>query len=264
MNNGRYDWSRFGRLLVNAEPSSNLRCNLLGGAIEIEGGGYEPFFMLGASAKLGPGQWQDTTRDPLGVPLPPREGLERTEGIVDILVRLAEFSYYQGADIQPQGLFQHKFDERTLDSVLDGAARVLNDHVGRVGGLLEALRHLMDNAVRHSGQSQGVLTLSTSGNSILVRVEDQGVGIDHTVRLEYPWLAVAGRFQLPGAPRPSGLQAVLAFAAETPRVVVNLHSGDNGYVAMGGQEYDLLSRGSPARGVIVELLIAIAHTPGAG
>ena len=76
VNNGRYDWSRFGRLLVKAEPSSNLRCSLLGGAIEIEGGGYEPFFMLGASAKLGSGQWQDATGDSLGVPFPPREALE--------------------------------------------------------------------------------------------------------------------------------------------------------------------------------------------
>ena len=100
--------------------------------------------------------------------------------------------------------------------------------MGSPSVLLEALRHLMDNAVRHCGQGQGVLTLSSNGNSIRVRVEDQGVGIDHTVVLEDPWLVVAGRGQLHGAPRLSGIQTVLAFAAETPGVVVNLHSGDNG------------------------------------
>ena len=31
---------------------------------------------------------------------------------------------------------------------------------------------------------------------------------------------------------------------------MNLHSGDNGYIAMGRQEHDLLSRGAPARGVM--------------
>ncbi len=134
--------------------------------------------------------------------------------------------------------------------------------MGSPSVLLEALRHLMDNAVRHSGQSQGVLTLSSNGNSIRVRVEDQRVGIDHVV-LEDPWLVVAGRGQPHGAPRLSGVQTVLAFAAETSGVVVNLHSGENGYIAMGGQEHDLLSRGAPARGVMVELLVPTVHAPGA-
>ena len=117
-----------------------------------------------------------------------------------------------------------------------------------------------------TGESR-VFTLSTSGNSILVRVEDQGVGIYHTVPLESPSLTVAERVQPYGTSRLSGLQTMLTFAAATPGVVVNLHSGDYGYIgyiAMGGQEYDLISQGSPARGVIVELLIPTAHAPGQG
>ena len=264
-NNGRIDWSSFGPDGLRAAPSPDLYCDVGGGTVETDNGEHEPFFLWGAASKRNTRRWQAATIDNwTGVPLPPREGLEETERIMQILVSLAEVPYPPWRSEKPtEDLFQRGFDEDTLPGVLDDAIGVLADHIRPVDGLRDALRHLMDNAVRHSGERRGVFTLGRVGDRMVARVEDQGVGMCSTSEGDPDERSVADVFK-PGLTPLSGLQKVVAFTAKAPGLVMSLASGTDGYIARDGQGHGLLYRGCSPNGTMAELLIPVTPAREAG
>lgn len=63
--------------------------------------------------------------------------------------------------------------------------------------VMTVVEELLDNAIRHSGERAGFLTLERIADSVMARVQDDGVGIHHNMAAESEEQSVARAF-LPG------------------------------------------------------------------
>ena len=102
-----------------------------------------------------------------------------------------------------------RFDARTVADALDAVGRLWGeeDHLLDIDTLIGVIEELMVNAVEHSGEGGGVVTLLRVGDTMTLRVEDSGVGIHHNKAAASEEMSVARAFQ----PGPEGTSSGSGF-----------------------------------------------------
>ena len=149
-----------------------------------------------------------------------------------------------------------------------GTASVLwgnEDDLLDIDTVLGVAEELMDNVVRHSGEGVGYFTLLRSGDKVVARVEDSGVGIHHNMAAASEELSVELAFQ-PGPVgtstgswmRGGGLYLALEATAAIPELSLSLYTGDTSYAASTGRGYATSGSGDFHQGVLVELICPVS------
>ncbi|MCE2528373.1 MAG: ATP-binding protein [Acidimicrobiia bacterium] len=164
-------------------------------------------------------------------------------------------------------LYYAQFGTDTIGDVLNAASLVWGgeDHLLDVETIMEAIEEVMDNAVRHSGQDGGAFTLSRSGDKMVARVEDSGVGIHHNMAAASEELSVEFAFR-PGPVgtstgsrrRGGGLVLALDATASIPQMTLCLYTGHTSYTASNGKGYVTSGSGDFHQGVLVEMTCPIS------
>ena len=183
-NNGRIDWSSFGPDGLRAAPSPDLYCDVGGGTVETDNGEHEPFSCGGRPPSAIPdaGRRPPSTTGQVFLFLRGR-GWKKPKGSCRYLFPWRRFPIRPGGRRNQQKTCSNAGSTKTrYRECWMNAIGVLADHIRPVDGLRDALGHLMDNAVRHSGERRGVFTLGRVGDRMVARVEDQGVGMCSTSR----------------------------------------------------------------------------------
>jgi len=163
-------------------------------------------------------------------------------------------------------LYTSAFDAATVSTVLETAGLVwgAEDDLLDVETVLDVLEELMDNAVRHSGEKGGSLSLLRYGRKLVARVEDSGVGIHRNMATASEERSVELAFEpgpvgtSTGSPmRGGGLWLALQSTAENPRLTLCLHTGSTVYAASNGEGYATSGSGDYHQGVLVELMCPV-------
>ena len=157
-----------------------------------------------------------------------------------------------------------RFDARNAADVLDAVGRLWGeeDHLLDIDTLIGVIEELMVNAVEHSGEGGGIMTLVRLGDTMTLRVEDSGVGIHHNMAAASEEMSVVRAFH-PGPEgtssgsgfRGGGLVLAVAGTAQIPGLTLCLQSGATSYVAANGAGYVNGGTGDFHQGVLVELIV---------
>lgn len=156
------------------------------------------------------------------------------------------------------------FNDETLDTLVDDLDQTLcRLEVGfDTEDFLVIVEELLYNAVQHSGEGGGVLTLDVVGDYLLVKVEDSGVGIYRTMARNYPDISegealskafVGGATSTGFEGRGGGLFLTLRYTAQHPGCLLTLYTGELGFVGVDGRGKLVASSGVSRQGVLVEL-----------
>ena len=164
-------------------------------------------------------------------------------------------------------LYFASFEVGTMGYVLGAASSVWGneDDLLDIDTVLQVIEELMDNAVRHSGEGDGYFTLMRSGEKVVARVEDSGVGIHHNMAAASEELSVELAFQ-PGPAgtstgswmRGGGLCLALESTAAIPELSLCLYTGNTSYAASNGHGYVTSGSGDFHQGVLVELMCPVS------
>ena len=163
-------------------------------------------------------------------------------------------------------LYSAAFDERTLGRALEAVCDIwaeVDDHLDVVT-VLRAVEELADNAIAHSGRGGGDIVLRRKGDSVVVQVEDQGVGIHYRMAEDTEEQSVAKAF-LPGpegtstssSTRGGGLVLVVQYTAVEPGMTFCLYSGHACYTARKGQGRLATGSGDFHQGTLAEIVAPI-------
>lgn len=157
-----------------------------------------------------------------------------------------------------------RFNARNVADALDAVGRLWGeeDHLLDIDTLTGVIEELMVNAVEHSGEGGGVVTLLRVGDTMTLRVEDSGVGIHHNMAAASEEMSVARAFQ-PGPEgtssgsgfRGGGLVLAVAGTTQIPGLTLYLQTGATSYVAANGVGYVNGGSGDFHQGVLVELIV---------
>ena len=163
-------------------------------------------------------------------------------------------------------LYTAAFDTATMERVLTDVARVWGeaDTLLDIDTVIGAVEELMDNAVEHSGNSGGQVTVLRDNFQVAAIVEDGGCGIHANMQAESEGRSVELAFQ-PGSTstgagqRGGGLWLVLTATAIVPDLTVHLHTGRTSYTASNGHGR-LTANGTFHQGVLAELSAPLSDT----